>query len=216
MYTPFGNDRSSLPPNSRSDMVGVCAVFGSPVQFAARPRRAWTFTKKRAAHGRNKDVPSPPATPSSIELDVDVICDTRETRAPDLVLGMDLDARFWHAGVRSGHAGLFWVAAIPEAARLVTSAARSSHHMKVTRGSSAPSDKHAGLRLLSGSWTAASGARDGTCSSPSVHQGCVLWITASFPVTTAPAGDAGRLVTIPVDTTPFHLSRREGIRSPLD
>ena len=44
-HSPFGSDRSSLPPNSRSDMVEGCAEGGGALQVV------WLWARGRAARG---------------------------------------------------------------------------------------------------------------------------------------------------------------------
>lgn len=56
---PFGNDRSSLPLNSRSDMVGVCAVCDCLEKQRCAALRSFDFYvykegAARRAHGRQE------------------------------------------------------------------------------------------------------------------------------------------------------------------
>lgn len=182
--TPLGKDRSSLPPNSRSDMVGVCAGIDCLKGSAAPSVSLDFYVYKEARRVRQEKRCSFPASHANQQAAGHMDDECHSCHPACSVCtgpGAGNNAQWtWMLGLGNAvgglrHAGPF-LGHFRDSlgpARPGTSAARNSRHMKVTRVDAEASHDHIpSLQLLSGSSTAASGARGGTCSSPSVHQGC--------------------------------------------
>lgn len=174
-------------------MLGVCAVFGClegcalalvSLDFYVYKEARLPAWLGQSIAGAGLGLPRQSACSHAHSMSMSFVI-SLGAWAPDLVLGMGPGHSVWEmqkfvCGTQAQSGG----SPLPEAARPGTSAARNVHHMKVTRVLSAPSDHTFALRLLSGQGL-------GCCIGRPRRQ--LMWIIASFPVTTVPATCAGRL-----------------------